>query len=71
MTEFFAPVTDWLNALFGYQLSIHGYISILLAMIGVFGLYAGLLYLVRLSHRSGHDASVQDYRDPRRAPPDE
>lgn len=68
MTEFFAPLTNWLNELTGYDVSIHGYISILLTLIGVFGLYVGLLYLLRLSHRSGHDESVHEYRDPRRDP---
>lgn len=66
MTEFFAPVSDWLNGLTGLGMTIHGYIAIVLTLIGVFGLYIGLLYVMRLSHRSGHDAEVRDYRDPRR-----
>lgn len=66
MTEFFAPLTDWLNGMTGIGISIHGYISILLILFGVFGLSIGLFYLLRLSHRSGHDDVVWDYRDPRR-----
>ncbi|MEC9266859.1 MAG: hypothetical protein VX464_12435 [Pseudomonadota bacterium] len=65
MTEFFAPLTSWLNGFTGLDISIHGYIAILLTLIGVFALYLGLLYLLRLSHRSGHDEIVYDYRDPR------
>ncbi|WP_421881991.1 hypothetical protein [Pacificispira sp.] len=65
MTEFFAPLTNWLNGITGLDISIHGYIAILLTLIGVFALYLGLLYLLRLSHRSGHDEIVYDYRDPR------
>ncbi|MBO6835345.1 MAG: hypothetical protein RLW87_15945 [Alphaproteobacteria bacterium] len=65
MTEFFAPLTSWLNGITGLDISIHGYIAILLTLIGVFALYLGLLYLLRLSHRSGHDEIVYDYRDPR------
>ena len=65
MSDFFAPLTDWLNGMTGLGVSIHGYIAILLTLIGVFGLYGGLFYLIRLSHRSGHDDAVRDYRDPR------
>jgi hypothetical protein len=65
MTEFFSPVSDWLNGLTGLGMTIHGYIAILLTLLGVFGLYVALLYVMRLSHRSGHDAAVRDYRDPR------
>ena len=65
MNEFFAPVSGWLNDLLGYNLSIHGYIAIVLALIGVFGLYIGLMILISKSHTSGHDDAVQDYRDPR------
>ena len=65
MNEFFATVSGWLNDLFGYNLSIHGYIAIVLALVGVFGLYIGLMILIRKSHTSGHDDAVQDYRDPR------
>ena len=64
MSEFFAPFTAWLNDLTGLGISIHGYISIFLALIGVFGLYIGLLYLIRLSHSSGRDDAVYDYRHP-------
>lgn len=67
MREFFAPLSDWLNALTGFNFSIHGYVSIFLALIGVLTLYGGLLYLMRLSHKSGADEDVHAYRDPRSA----
>lgn len=71
MSEFFASIAGHLNELTGLQFSIHGYISILLTLVGVVGLYIGLLYLLRLSHRTGHDDAVQDYRDPRYHDPDD
>lgn len=57
---------DWLNGLTGFSFSIHGWASVALALVGVFGLYIGLLALMRRSHRSGADDAVRDYRDPRR-----
>lgn len=65
MESFFAPVTHWLNDVTGFSFSIHGYISLTLAMFGVGILYVGLLYLMRLSHRSGADEDAYEYRDPR------
>lgn len=64
--ELLNAFADWLNGLTGFNFSIHGWISVLLILLGVFGLYIGLLMLVRRSHRSGHDQAVDDYRDPRR-----
>ncbi|MEQ8602482.1 MAG: hypothetical protein RIB45_04120 [Marivibrio sp.] len=69
--DIFNAFADWLNALTGFNFSIHGWISVLLILLGVFGLYLGLLALIRRSHRSGHDQAVDDYRDPRRGPPDD
>jgi hypothetical protein len=71
MDEIFAPLTDWLNGITGLGVSIHGYIAILLTLVGVLGLYVGLLYLMRLSHRTGRDDAVRDYRDPRRGDHDD
>jgi hypothetical protein len=62
----FDPFVAWLNGLSGLNFSIHGWLSVLIALIGVFGLYIGLLWLMRRSHKSGHDQMVDDYRDPRR-----
>lgn len=68
MNDFFAPLTDWLNGLTGLEFSIHGYIAILLTLIGVFGLYAVLMLLMHRSRASEHDQVVYDYRDPRQDP---
>ncbi|MDW3204909.1 MAG: hypothetical protein R8L07_05145 [Alphaproteobacteria bacterium] len=65
MNDFFAPLTNWLNGLTGLEFSIHGYIAILLTLIGVFGLYAALMLLMHRSRASEHDQVVYDYRDPR------
>lgn len=65
MNEFFAPLTEWLNGMTGFSFSIHGYIAMLLTLIGVTALYGVLLYLMRLSHTSGADDDVYEYRDPR------
>lgn len=63
-------LTAWLNGLTGLNFSIHGWVSVALALIGVFALYIGLLWLMRRSHESGHDQAVEDYRDPRRGEDD-
>ena len=55
--------TGYVDARMGYANAM-GYISIFLALVGVFGLYIGLLYLIRLSHSSGVDDAVRDYRHP-------
>lgn len=68
MNAFFAPLTDWLNGITGLDISIHGYIAIVLTLIGVLAMYVGLLYLLRLSHRNGHDDAAHDIRDPRHTP---
>ena len=59
-------IADWLNGLTGVEMSIHGWISILLTLIGVFGIWLGLFWLLQKSHKSGHDDTVDEYRDPRR-----
>ena len=65
MADFFTSIAESLNGLTGLQMSIHGYVALLLTLIGVMGLCIGYIYLLRLSHSSGHDDAVHEYRDPR------
>lgn len=60
---FLDRVVAWLNATAGVQFSGHGWIAAGLAVVGVLGIYIGLLYLMRLSHRTGHDDEVAPLRD--------
>lgn len=46
------------------QISLHGGIALLLGAFGTIALGAGLMALVFLSHRSGHDEAVhEEHRD--------
>ena len=65
MNDLFLPVSDWLNGITGLGFTMHGYIALVLGVIGVTALYAVLLYLMRLSHQSGVDDDAYEYRDPR------
>lgn len=58
-------VTAWLNGLTGIAMSIHGWIAVVLTVVGVLALWWALFWLVQKSHSSGHDDAVRDYRDPR------
>ena len=57
----FDPIVHWLNELAGMNFSIHGWVAILLTIIGVCAFSFGLMYLTHRSHTSGHDKQVDDF----------
>lgn len=52
---------NWLNMLFGTEISWHGWIAITAGIIGVAGLNVGLMLLTIFSNRKGYDAAANDY----------
>ncbi|MEQ9488747.1 MAG: hypothetical protein RIM72_07120 [Alphaproteobacteria bacterium] len=52
---------NWLNMLFGTDISWHGWIAITAGIIGVAGLNVGLMLLTIFSNRKGYDAAANDY----------
>ncbi len=52
---------NWLNMLFGTEMSWHGWIAISAGIIGTVGLNVGLMLLVVFSNRKGYDTAANDY----------
>lgn len=63
-------MVDWLNALIGFELSIHGWIALALGSIAVAAFNGGLMWLAIVSNRRGHDSAVDDQPAYRAARPD-
>jgi len=52
---------NWLNMLFGTDISWHGWIAISAGVVGVVGLNIGLMMLTVFSNRKGYDTAANDY----------
>lgn len=62
-------MVDWLNTLSGFDMSIHGWIALALGSVAVAAFNGGLMWLVIISNRRGHDSAVDDQHAYRPAPP--
>lgn len=58
-------IVETLGRWTGLEMSIHGWIALALGAIFVTAFQVGYMWLAVRSNRSGHDASVKDYEDPR------